>query len=209
MEQRFSLKGSKSSSCSSAAASPGHGTSPLGLTKPEKLTRSHVAGSPADSGGAPTETHGVLESSSELEPCVADSGSDSEQSVDSSSGVVDLNSGSRKKPPAGLASQLLATSTFVNFGVTIPRRIMVLFSFFRALSSPSGHEWQYAQLFPFLQLPGFQNQAQGWQPADAWSTEPWLGVPTGGGRPGGTPCNTWSLGKCRSSRYIVWGCLAI
>merc|ERR1740123_1880552 len=88
--------------------------------------------------------------------------------------------GSSEKPSgAGAVEDCLGC------GVASPSCIIVCFAFLRALISPSGQRWQWAQSSPFRQPPCFQNQAQGRQCPLPCSTEPWLGVPGGGLSPGG------------------------
>merc|ERR1719499_2358596 len=54
-----------------------------------------------------------------------------------------------------------------------------------AAISPSGHRWQCPQSILFPQPSGFQNQVQGLHLPVPCSSDPWLGIPHGGGKPGG------------------------
>eukprot|EP00445_Apocalathium_hangoei_P008065 CAMPEP_0203848050 /NCGR_PEP_ID=MMETSP0359-20131031/5367_1 /ASSEMBLY_ACC=CAM_ASM_000338 /TAXON_ID=268821 /ORGANISM="Scrippsiella Hangoei, Strain SHTV-5" /LENGTH=289 /DNA_ID=CAMNT_0050763593 /DNA_START=284 /DNA_END=1149 /DNA_ORIENTATION=+ len=77
----------------------------------------------------------------------------------------------------------------------LPPFIWPCFVRFRALISPSGQRWQCLQSDWLAQPAGLKNQAQGLHLPVACINEPWLGMPAGGGNPGGVANELSAVGE--------------
>mmetsp|Transcript_16826 Transcript_16826/g.48936 ORF Transcript_16826/g.48936 Transcript_16826/m.48936 type:complete len:354 (-) Transcript_16826:460-1521(-) len=104
------------------------------------------------------------------EPKVSSSSSEFEAVVDSCSEARRSSRCARFARPRLAAAELKAWARmccsvvgagFAGFGVARPKRSIACLFFFRALSSPSPHMWQWQQSSPFWQLPGRQYHAHG------------------------------------------------
>mmetsp|Transcript_58465 Transcript_58465/g.189379 ORF Transcript_58465/g.189379 Transcript_58465/m.189379 type:complete len:258 (-) Transcript_58465:118-891(-) len=120
------------------------------------------------------------------QPGVASWAEDSEEKAETSPRFTFCGSWRRSVGKEMSAIQCGSSPGACAFGVAEPTlRIIVFFCFLRTLISCSGHKWQCPHSMPFWQLPGRQNQQQGWQLPEVCRTEPRLGTSAGSGMPGG------------------------
>jgi len=105
--------------------------------------------------------------------------------------------------PLGWKAMLNSASRACDVAFAISRLSSERCSLFLATRASFGHTWQCKQLSPWVHPDGFQNHMQGLHRPVPCSTEPWLGIPAGGGKPGAGRTPFDSRSRSASATNIV------